>query len=228
MKKLFVIIVSICSFGIACKNKSESKIETTTGDRTKTVDRKADSLLQAKRLQDSVQSVHRKDSILLKLTQNILVTLKNKNYPAFANYIHPVSGIRFSPYGYVDTLKHLRFSREKFIAMVRNDSQDMIIWGEFDGTGDPIKMTLNNYMQRFVYDVDFAKPEKRSVNEFIGSGNSLNNLDSVYKDCDFTESHFSGFEKKYEGHDWRTLRLVFKERKGKYFLVGIIHDEWTI
>ena len=106
--------------------------------------------------------------------------------------------------------------------------ESVIIWGEFDGTGDPIKMTLNNYLQRFVYDVDFAKPEKRSVNEFIGSGNSLNNLDSVYKDCDFTESHFSGFEKKYEGHDWRTLRLVFKERKGKYFLVGIIHDEWTI
>jgi len=109
MKKLFLIIVSICSFVIACKNKSESKIETTTGDGTKTIDRKADSLLQAKRLQDSVRSVHRKDSILLKLTQNILLTLKNKNYPAFANYIHPVTGIRFSPYGYVDTLKHLRF-----------------------------------------------------------------------------------------------------------------------
>jgi hypothetical protein len=42
-------------------------------------------------------------------------------------------------------------------------------------------MTLNNYMQRFVYDVDFAKPEKRRVNEFIGAGNSLNNLESVYK-----------------------------------------------
>ena len=228
MKKLFVIFISICSFLVACKNKSESKIETTTDDSTRTIEREADSLSQAKRLQDSVRSVHRKDSILLKLTQNILLALKNKNYSAFANYIHPVSGIRFSPYGYVDTLKHLRFSREKFIAMISNDNQDMIIWGEFDGTGDPIKMTLNNYMQRFVYDVDFAKPEKRSVNEFIGSGNSLNNLDSVYKDCDFTESHFSGFEKKYEGHDWRTLRLVFKERKGKYFLVGIIHDEWTI
>ena len=228
MKKLFVVIVSICSFVIACKNKSESKIETTTGDGTKTIDRKADSLLQAKRLQDSVRSVHRKDSILLKLTQNILVTLKNKNYPAFANYIHPVSGIRFSPYGYVDTLKHLRFSREKFIAMVRNDNQDMIIWGEFDGTGDPIKMTLNNYMQRFVYEVDFVKPEKRTVNDFVAAGNSLNNLSSVYKDCDFTESYFSGFKKEYAGMDWKSLRLVFKERNGKFFLVGIVHDEWTI
>ena len=228
MKKLFVIIVSICSFAIACKNKSESKIETTTGDRTKTIDRNADSLLQAKRLQDSVRSVHRKDSILLKLTQNILITLKNKNYPAFANYIHPVSGIRFSPYGYVDTLSHLRFSREKFIATAKDDNQEMIVWGKFDATGDPIKMTLNNYLQRFVYDVDFIKPEKRTVNEFIGTGNSLNNLLSVYKNCDFTESYFSGFKKEYAGMDWKSLRLVFKERNGKFFLVGIVHDEWTI
>ena len=228
MKKLFVIIVSICSFAIACKNKSKSKIETTTGDSTKTIDRKADSLLQAKRLQDSVRSVHRKDSILLKLTQNILVTLKNKNYPAFANYIHPVSGIRFSPYGYVDTLSHLRFSREKFIASAKDDNQEMIVWGEFDGTGDPIKMSLNNYMQRFVYDVDYIKPEKRTVNDFVAAGNSLNNLSSVYKDCDFTESYFSGFKKEYAGMDWKSLRLVFKERNGKFFLVGIVHDEWTI
>jgi len=228
MKKLFVVIVSICSFVSACKNKSESKIETAAGDSTTTIDRRADSLLQAKRLQDSVRSAHRKDSILLKLTQNILVTLKNKNYSAFANYIHPVSGIRFSPYGYVDTLSHLRFSREKFIATAKDDNQDMIVWGKFDGTGDPIKMTLNNYMQRFVYDVDFAKSEKRSVNEFIGSGNSLNNLLSVYKNCDFTESYFSGFKKEYAGMDWKSIRLVFKERNGRFLLVGIVHDEWTI
>jgi len=28
--------------------------------------------------------------------------------------------------------------------------------------------------------------------------------------------------------DWKSLRLVFKERNGKFFLVGIGHDEWTI
>ncbi|HEV8269657.1 MAG TPA: hypothetical protein VGQ04_00050, partial [Chitinophagaceae bacterium] len=72
------------------------------------------------------------------------------------------------------------------------------------------------------------KPEKRSVNKFIGAGNSLNNLEMVYKNCDFTESNFSGFDKKYEGMDWKTLRLVFKERNKRFYLIGIIHDEWTI
>jgi hypothetical protein len=104
----------------------------------------------------------------------------------------------------------------------------MINWGQFAGTGDPIRMSLNNYMQRFVYDVDFVKPEKREVNKFIGSGNSMNNLLSVYKDCYFTESHFSGFEEKYQGMDWKSLRLVFKERNKRFYLIGIVHDEWTI
>lgn len=228
MKIFFISIISICSFFIACKNKSGNKIEKATSDSIQTVNRKTDSLLQVKSLQDSVQLVHRKDSILLKLTQSILLTVKNKNYSAFANYIHPVSGIRFSPYGYVDTANDIILSKTKFITQAGKTDQDMIVWGAFDGTGDPIRMTLNNYMQRFVYDVDFVKPEKRSVNKFISGGNSLNNLDSVYKDCDFTESHFSGFEEKYAGMDWKTLRLVFKERNGRFFLVGIVHDEWTI
>ena len=215
---------------IACKDKSkkESNVETITGDSTQVVDRKRDSLQKIKNIQDSIQLVQRKDSILLKTTQTILTLLKNKNYPAFANYIHPVEGIRFSPYGFVDTAHDIKLSKQKFINEAGQSIQDMIVWGEFDGTGDPIKMTLNNYMQRFVYDVDFVKPEKRSVNEFIGGGNSLNNLELVYKNCDFTESHFSGFDKKYGGMDWKSLRLVFKVRNRKFLLVGIVHDEWTI
>lgn len=230
MKKLFILFISTCLLTIACKDnsKKESKVENTTGDSVHSIDRKTDSILKIKKFQDSLQFVRRKDSILLKMTQAILTMLKNKNYSAFANYIHPAEGIRFSPYGYVDTVHDIKFSKQKFINETGNPEQEMIVWGEFDGTGDPIKMTLNNYLQRFVYDVDFSKPEKRKVNEFIGGGNSLNNLLSVYKNCDFTESHFSGFEEKYGGMDWRSLRLVFRNRNGRFLLVGIVHDEWTI
>jgi hypothetical protein len=230
MKKLFIAFILVASFIVGCNDNSKkvTTIEKATNDSGQSIDRNADSLLKTKKIQDSIQALHRKDSVLLRLTDNILATLKNKKYSAFANYIHPVLGIRFSPYAFVDTINNIKFSKQKFINEAGKAEQDMIVWGSYDGTGDPIRMKLNNYMQRFVYDVDFIKPEQRSVNKFIGEGNSLNNLDSVYKTCDFTESHFSGIDKKYEGHDWRTLRLVFKERNGKYFLVGIIHDEWTI
>ena len=28
--------------------------------------------------------------------------------------------------------------------------------------------------------------------------------------------------------DWRTMRLVFEEYQGKYYLVAIVNDQWTI
>ena len=226
MKKIFIAFIAISFFIIACKDKS--KTETAEEGSANTTAANADTLQKAKAIQDSVVFARKRDSILLKLTQTILTTLKNKNYSAFANYIHPVDGIRFSPYGHIDTVQHRKFSRSTFVAESNKAEQDMTVWGQFDGTGDPITMTLNNYMQRFVYDVDFVKPEKIAVNEFINTGNSLNNLLSVYSECDFTESHFSGFDKKFNGMDWKSLRLVFKERNKRFFLVGIVHDEWTI
>jgi hypothetical protein len=42
------------------------------------------------------------------------------------------------------------------------------------------------------------------------------------------EYHFSGFEAQYEGMDWESLRLVFIQEDSTWYLVGIVHDEWTI
>ena len=227
MKKFFIAITLLLVLTTSCNDGSQRKVEVSTKDTIQGNNPQTDSLERVKAVEDSVQFVQRKDSILLNLTDTILRIIKNKNYQALENYIHPVEGIRFSPYGYIDTVHHIKFSIATFITQTNSNNGDTLTWGEFDGTGDPIKMTLNAYIQRFVYDVDFIKPEKRSVNKFIGGGNSLNNLLKVYKNSDFTESHFSGFEEKYGGHDWRTLRLVFKERNKKFYLVGIVHDEWT-
>ncbi|HEV8273615.1 MAG TPA: hypothetical protein VGQ04_20015 [Chitinophagaceae bacterium] len=238
MKKFFIAIVSICLFLIGCKEKTKTgnnEHPIAKEDSGKVIIPNRDSISDTGNKahtangQGSAQTITSyKDSILLKLTQDILTAIKDKNYLAVVNYIDPVSGVRFSPYAYVDTVDNVILSKEKFADQAARPIQNKILWGAFDGNEKPIRMTLNEYMQRFVYDVDFVKPETRRVNKFIKTGNSLNNLLSVYKDCDFTDSHFSGFEEKYEGMDWRTLRLVFKERKGKFFLVGIVHDEWTI
>lgn len=210
MNKFIIAAISICVLITACKE------ETKKNDEIKTT---ATDTAQASKLN--------KDSLLIHTTQDILTAFKTKTYSAVADFIDPVSGVRFSPYGFIDTIRNVIFSKEKFAEQAGRSNQEKIVWGYFDGSGDTINMTLNEYIQKFVYDVDFSKPETRKVNEFIGHGNSLNNLLSVYRNCDFTESHFSGFEKKYEGMDWRSLRLIFKERDGKFFLVGVVHDQWT-
>lgn len=227
MKKLFIVILAL-SFVIGCTDRKENKTEMSSNDNLKQPKQNNDSLQKARAVADSIRLAKQKDSTLVKLTEEIFTAIKNEDYKTFTTYIHPTEGIRFSPYAFVDTIKHKKFSKAEFVNLVNQADGKMIVWGQFDGSGEPIKMNLNSYMKRFVYDADFLKPEKRSVNKFIGGGNSLNNLLKVYKDCDFTESYFSGFDKKYEGMDWKTLRLVFKEMNKQFYLVGIVHDEWTI
>lgn len=160
------------------------------------------------------------------LTEEILSHLQMEEYEAFSNYFHPTLGVRFSPYGYVDTINDVQLSASEFLEKIEQNS--IIHWGSYDGTGDPIKLTVEDYFNEFVYNKDFLNAERISLNEILGTGNSLINLESVYKESDFTESHFSGFEEKYGGMDWASLRLIFKKWEGKYYLVGVVNDRWTI
>ena len=169
-----------------------------------------------------------KDAVLRDLTGEVMSILAKKDYAALASHIHPEAGVRFSPYGHIKIDEDIIMRPEEFAKELAAQKQKTINWGEYDGTGDPIKMTLNKYLESFVYSADFSKPETFKINEVTNPGNAQNNITTIYPKSDFTDSHFSGFEKKYEGMDWQSLRLVFSSLNGKYYLVGIIHDQWTI
>ncbi len=166
------------------------------------------------------------DSLLTELSKEILTYIKNKDYNSFSDFIHPVEGIRFSPYAYVDTASEIKMSINDFKRNIKSKKKQS--WGSFDGSGDPILMTLKQYFKRFVYDVDFLNPEIFTVNKRSSGGNTIDNREDIYPGSVYTESYFSGFEEKYGGMDWRALRLVFKELEGHFYLVAVIHDEWTI
>ncbi len=167
------------------------------------------------------------DSMVLPLTNEILQIIKEKKYTQLSNYIDPVLGVRFSPYGHIDTITDQKFTNKEFVIYLTNN-KTKIIWGSFDGSGDPIKLTIEEYFKRFVYDVEFTNAEKVSLNKVLYAGNTLNNLDSIYQGSTYTESYFSGFEEKYNGMDWRSLILVFRKNKNAFYLIGIIHNQWTI
>jgi hypothetical protein len=167
-----------------------------------------------------------KDSIILSISKELLEIFKNKDYSELTRYIHPEMGVRFSPYAYIDTTSDQTFTNSTYNSAVKSTKKR--IWGSFDGTGEPIRMKFKEYFKRFVYDVDFLNAEKTTLNTKSSHGSDLDNLNDIYPGSIYTESYFSGFDEKYGGMDWRALRLVYKEYEGKYYLVGIIHDEWTI
>lgn len=167
------------------------------------------------------------DSASKAFAMMILGLMKAKDYRALAEHIHPEEGILFSPYGFIDTAGSRRFSKASFLALISDSSKTPLNWGRYDASGLPLDLSWEEYERRFVYNADFLNAPEFSLNRLKSRGNSVNNIDEVFSGHQYTESHFPGFEKKYAGLDWASLRLVFKERDGRLHLVGIVHDQWT-
>jgi hypothetical protein len=144
--------------------------------------------------------------------------------------VHPDKGVRFSPYTYVrvgeDDDVDLVFSAEELTGLPADET--VYRWGAFDGTGEPIDRTFSEYYGRFIYDVDFAFPTSVGFNEIVGAGNTINNVLDVYPQAQVVEYHLPGSNPDFGGMDWRSLRLVLENAGDGWYLVGIVHDEWTI
>ncbi len=177
-----------------------------------------DSVATAKPLPDTV--------LLVLKTRQVLSALKKHDLNQFASFIHPALGARFSPYGYIDTVLHRLFLPQQLVKT--SLSGNKIFWGYYDGSGDSINLNVSDYFKKFVYNTDFLGKGTIGINRMIGSGNSLNNLQSVYKDAGFIEIHIPGFNPKYGGMDWSSLRLVYRKVKSEFYLVAVVHDQWTI
>ena len=206
MRCLFIAILALFLF-IGCnRNKGNNAQEGRT-----TIDRVA----QKKTNKDSIEAVALK----------ILTALKAKDYTAFASFFHPVEGVRFSPYGFVDPTHKKVLAKDFLEAIERNWT---LTWGHFDGSGNAIKMKVKPYLEQFIYNADYLNAEKKSFDSFIGQGNTINNLKETYPQLHFTEYYFKGSDEKYKGLDWTSLRFVFKKYDNDYYLIAVIHDQWTV
>lgn len=165
------------------------------------------------------------DDILVRALQGVKI-LKDKDMESLAALIHQEKGVRFSPYAYVNQQEDIVLSKDEIINAL--DSDKMYIWGSYDGIGDPIELTFDEYYDSFIYDEDYANPHIIGNNVVVGTGTTLNNIGEAYPKGQFVEFHFTGFNPQFTGMDWRSLRLVFEEVEGVWYLVGIVHDEWTI
>lgn len=154
----------------------------------------------------------------------VILLLKNQDMAGLTDYTHQVRGIRFSPYSAIQP-DDLVFFRDEIAGL--SDDPTVYHWGIYDGSGMDMDLTFADYYAEFVYDVDFASAPQVAVNQRQGQGNTIDNSAEVYPGEMIVEYHFPGFDPQYDGMDWRSLRLVFRYCQGDYYLIGIIHDEWT-
>ena len=160
------------------------------------------------------------------LSDEVLHMLKDKDMSKLSKLVHPDKGVRFTPYSYVDVNKDVNITASEFTGLMAETKKRL--WGSFDGTGDPIDMTFSEYYKKFVYDADFLEAPQIVFNQPVQRGNSLVNLNEIYPDASFIEYHFPGIDPQYNGMDWRSLILLWEQKDGNWYLVGIIHNQWTI
>lgn len=182
--------------------------------------------IQNKEFADTTKKEISKDSLLISISKNILQDIKEKDIVKIANNVHNKTGLRLFHYENIDTNTVQKFEKNNFNELYNSDKS--FFWGNQEGSGEPINLTLKEYFNKFIYDKDFINADSVSVNKVIGKGNLKNNIKDIYPECDFVEFHFNGFDKKFDGMDWESLILVYKSENNMPLLIAIIHSQWSI
>jgi hypothetical protein len=169
------------------------------------------------------------EQVIARRARQVLLALKSRNIARLSAWVHPRKGLRFSPYHSVNLDKEgdRVFTR----GQVRNllTVKKRYLWGEEDGSGDPIRLAYAAYHRQYVYDHDYSRAKQVTYNsDTLSSGNLINNIRESYPGAIIVEYHFPGFREKYGGMDWTSLWLVFEKQGSEWYLVGIVHGEWTI
>ncbi|WP_297288913.1 hypothetical protein [uncultured Flavonifractor sp.] len=166
------------------------------------------------------------NTILLDRGGQVLEALKAKDYAALSLLIHPEKGVMLTPYSTVDPIRDNVLSRAQ-VSQLAGDEQ-YYTWGLADGSGNPISCTPAQYFERYVFNTDYTEAPKVGVDTILASGNALENVVEAYADARFVEYYFPGIDPALEGFDWCSLKLVFEVWNNDWYLVGMIHSEWTI
>lgn len=154
----------------------------------------------------------------------VILALKESDITTLKAYIHPDKGLLFSPYAHIDTATAKVFPAASF-----PDLTDTTVYhfGSYDGSGEPIDLTFQQYYDKFVYDKDFLNAETVGNDEIKGTGNMKVNIKDIFPNSYVVDYHFSGFDAQYEGMDWESLILVLEELNGAWYVSAIVHSQWT-
>ena len=155
-----------------------------------------------------------------------VTALRDKDFAAVAALAHPVKGVRFTPYTFVqarDNVLDAASIRQGFT------NTRTYMWGFTDGKGDPMDWNFERYHGRYVYNKDYSKASPVLFDNYPTNprGNKNDNTKAMYPAGRTIEYYLPSTDPNTT-LDWGGLRFVFEELSGTWYLVGIIHDEWTI
>jgi len=166
-----------------------------------------------------------RNTLLLAQATEVTQILNRHDYEALASCIHPDKGVTFTPYATVDPDRDLCFTAAQVSSLETN--RHTYVWGTDVTTGSPIELTMQDYFARYVCNADYSQAPQIGIDSVIATGNALENAAAAFPDGRFVEFYYPGLNSNKEGYDWCALKLVFEAKDEQWYLVGIIHSEWT-
>ena len=163
---------------------------------------------------------------LLDAGNAVLAALKKDDIQTLSTLVDPERGVTFTPYSTVNFDSDLTFTPAQVQALSKD--KNLYTWGFEDGRGNPIKMTMEQYFARYVYNTDYTQATVIGVDQIITTGNALENLTEEYPGCRFVDFCLPSADPQNDGLDWSSLKLVFTLEDSGWMLVGIVHGEWTV
>lgn len=225
--KLKVIIIFMGLTLIACSPRAnkENKDQNT---KTPVVDLTEEGIIEPvyDLTEEGIIETEDAKKIISEISSQVIEAISSKNIEVLANYVHPVKGVRFTPYPNVSVEHDIIMSQEKIKSFF--DDQTVYQWGYYDGSGFEISLTPSQYYDEFIYTSDFVNAERIGYNKILRTGNIVENQFEIYDKAIIVEYYFSGFDPDYGGADWQSLRLVFEFYENQWRLVGLIHNQMTM
>jgi Bacterial SH3 domain len=187
------------------------------GDWLKVRDGQSDGWVSAKYVVCRIPPQQAQD-IIAPQAADVMRALKGADMPALAQFVHPVKGLRFSPYASKDTTDVV-LTASQLVGALQDPAKR--VWGADDGSGDRIRLSFARYYHKFVYDRDFAQAQKITYNNEDEQSNRARDQypNAIVVDYCLPQTTTSAQEH---------LRLVFEQHQSKWYLSGIIHEGWTI
>ncbi len=162
---------------------------------------------------------------LLTTANSILEDIKSKNFSSVANHVDADKGIVFCPYsgGCMNGDNGVSFTKSE-VANFMEDNK-VYLWGYQDGSGFPIKLTPSQYYDEYLMDASYTTKERYGMTK---QPETRSQIQERFPGSTIVEFYFPGTQ-QYDFMDWQNLNMVFiKDNNGKWRLIAIVNNRWTI
>jgi len=166
------------------------------------------------------------NAALITLAYTVLEHIRDEDYQALSQVVHPEAGVVFTPYATVNLSTDRRLGADQ-IAVLNTDT-NIYIWGVYNGSGEPIELTQAEYFKQFIPAENCLKASIIGVDQIVRSGNALENITDELPDVKFVDFHMPASPgTSMEDYDWSSLKLGFEEFEGRLWLIAVVTSKWT-